>query len=152
LSGRKNKPSHKEQLTSEEQLTLLRKVAGSLGLEWDEGTPFETARLIHGALLGDYSWEKQIPLDDPIRQRHGATRRTRGRPRGSVSADITPLQALALHETDAKRFSWPRLADLLLNCKNHARHKWDSDCTVRLKMAALKLRTFRNQLRSNPTP
>lgn len=146
---KRNAPAPEDE---DEQIVLLRKVAGYLGLEWGARTPFETAKLIRGALLGDYSWDKQIAADD-LRASGGTRRkRGRGRPPGSTSADVSALQAFALRESDPKRWSWPKLADELLHCKAHKAHQWDSSCTVKLKMRVWKLRAFLKELQPKQTP
>jgi hypothetical protein len=71
------------------------------------------------------------------------------RPVGSVHNDGIALRALVLHESDPKRWPWPKAADALLDCKLHVEHVWDSDCTVRLKQAVVRLQTFVRELQSD---
>jgi len=72
----------------------------------------------------------------------------KGRPAGSVDHDGIALRALELHESDPKKWPWPKVADELLECKLHIEHVWDSDCTVRLKQAVVRLQTFVRELQS----
>ncbi len=75
----------------------------------------------------------------------------RGRPSGSTDCDSQAMLALAIHDSDSKYWTWPKLADWLLGCKIHERHAWDSDCTVRLKKTVYRLRAFIRELDSECT-
>lgn len=72
----------------------------------------------------------------------------KGRGVGSIDHDGIALRALELHESDPKKWRWPKVADELLNCKRHVEHVWDSDCTERLKQAVVRLQTFIRELQS----
>jgi hypothetical protein len=72
----------------------------------------------------------------------------KGRPAGSTDHDGIALRALELHESDPKKWPWPKVADELLGCKRHVEHVWDSDCTVRLKQAVVRLQIFVRELQS----
>jgi len=71
-----------------------------------------------------------------------------GRPAGSINHDGIALLAFELHESDPKKWTWPKVADELLNCKSHVEHVWDSECTVRLKKAVTRLQEFVQELQA----
>src|SRR5262249_27540795 len=131
---------------SEEQ---LRRLSNYFGLNWSERTSFETAKLIRGGLLGDHALEQIAPAF--ITEKNTSARRERGRPRGAMVPDLTPLRALAMHNSDPERWTFPRIADELLNCKMHAQHKWDDGCVAALKQSVSNLRKFlRDELQFDP--
>jgi hypothetical protein len=77
-----------------------------------------------------------------------------GRPTGAATADGLALVALELHESDPKKWSWPRIADEFCeHRKSHAPHGWDSPCTASLKQSVKRLQKFLRELESTkPAP
>jgi hypothetical protein len=73
----------------------------------------------------------------------------RGRPRGSNHFESVVVLALQLHDSNTKVWTWPKVADQLLNCKSHSAHEWDSECTATLKQAVTRLRVFLIELQSD---
>jgi hypothetical protein len=73
----------------------------------------------------------------------------RGRPKGSNDSDSMAVLALQLHDSNPKFWTWPKVADRLLDCKSHKAHSWDSECTAKLKQAVSRLRTFLEELQSD---
>jgi hypothetical protein len=73
----------------------------------------------------------------------------RGRPRGSSDFESVVVLALQLHDSNPKFWTWPKVADQLLNCKSHAAHKWDDACTARLKQAVTRLRAFLEEIEAD---
>ena len=70
----------------------------------------------------------------------------RGRPRGSNDFESVVVLALQLHDSNKKFWTWPKVADQLLNCKSHVAHKCDDECTARLKQAVTRLRAFLKEI------
>jgi hypothetical protein len=64
-----------------------------------------------------------------------------GRPVGSLACDECAVNALELHDSYPNEWTWPKLADELMECK-HTTHAWDSDCTARLKKSVERLRKY----------
>lgn len=73
----------------------------------------------------------------------------RGRPAGSRDSDNLTVLALQLHNSNKKLWTWPKVADRLLNCKLHEKHEWDSTCTVRLRQAVTQLKRFLQELQAD---
>jgi hypothetical protein len=73
----------------------------------------------------------------------------RGRPSGSSDFESVVVLALDLHDSDPKSWTWPKVADKLLNCKSHAAHKYDDECTAKLKQAVTRLRVFLKEIQSD---
>jgi hypothetical protein len=72
----------------------------------------------------------------------------KGRPAGSVDHDGIALRALELHESDPRKWTWPKVADELLNCKAHLKHDEHSNCTASMKQDVARLRAFLRELQS----
>jgi hypothetical protein len=69
-----------------------------------------------------------------------------GRPKGTIDHDESVLSAMELRDSDPKEFSWPKLADELLDCKVHNPHTSESECVDKLKKAVKRLRVFLQKL------
>ena len=72
-----------------------------------------------------------------------------GRPTGSSDCESIAVLALQLHDSDPRRWTWPKVTDQVLNCKSHAVHDSDSECTAKLRQAVTRLRTFLKELQSD---
>jgi hypothetical protein len=70
----------------------------------------------------------------------------RGRPAGVIDCDGHALDALVLHDSAPRLWTYPKLADVLLGCKAHKPHTSESDCTGKLKKAVERLRKFLREL------
>ncbi len=70
----------------------------------------------------------------------------RGRPKGTIDHDESVLLAMEYRNSDPREFSWPKLADMLLNCKIHNSHTSESECVDRLRKAVRRLRLFLREL------
>ena len=75
--------------------------------------------------------------------------RNPGRPIGSNDSESVVVLALQLHDSNPKQWTWPKVADRVLNCKLHTKHEWDSECTARLKQAVSRLQAFLKELQSD---
>jgi hypothetical protein len=66
-----------------------------------------------------------------------------GRPAGTMDCDGHALLALVLHDNNPNYWTWPKLADNLLSCKDGP-HRADCECGCvdRLKHSVGRLRTF----------
>jgi hypothetical protein len=73
----------------------------------------------------------------------------RGRPKGSSDSHSVTVLALQLHYSNPTRWTWPKVADQLLNCKLHTAHDSESSCTVTLKQAVTQLKRFLKELQSD---
>jgi len=73
----------------------------------------------------------------------------RGRPKGSSDSESVAVIALQLRDSNPKSWTWPKIADQLLNCKSHITHGWESDCTAKLKQSVTRLRAFLKELYSD---
>jgi hypothetical protein len=128
----------------------LRRIASYLGFDWKPTppTPLHAAKQVRGMVQRGWG-DEQIALYLDIYLLRSKGRR--GRPRATYDAESFALRALELHDSDPKAWTWPRIADRLLDCKSHKEHVWDSDCTLKLKKAAQRLRTFLAELQSEST-
>jgi len=82
-------------------------------------------------------------------ERWKSPEKRRGRPKVSSDSESLAVLALQLHDSNPKLWTWPKVADQLLNCKSHTPHEWDSECTARLKQAVARLRAFLKELQSD---
>jgi len=73
----------------------------------------------------------------------------RGRPKGSNDPENVTVLALQLHESNPKLWTWPKIADQLLNCKLHVAHEADSNCAVNLRQAVSQLKKFLKEMQSD---
>jgi hypothetical protein len=69
-----------------------------------------------------------------------------GRQVGSNDCNGLALRALELHESDLKRWTWPKVVDELKDCGCKGLHEWDSPCTKRIQKSARRLQEFLKEL------
>ena len=130
-------------------VSRCRRIASYLGhelpeYEWKSLSALGAARLIDTFIQNSESYETIALFMEMWRKPAPKL----GRPTGAIIPDGLALRALELHESDPKRWTWPKVADELLNCKVHATHNWESDCTDRLKKAVSRLQAFAKKLQS----
>ena len=126
----------------EERLALIRRIASYLGLPWNVSRSTLQATKQVRAMIQDGCCDEQIAL---FLDRYLGNQKS-GRPQGASIPDRTALRALELRDRDGSVWTWPKLADELLNCKAHPEHNNDSECASKLKQAVTRLRVFLKEL------
>jgi len=81
-------------------------------------------------------------IADYLKGLFSSQKRLGGRPRGAMDSDRRVLDAFVLHESDPRRWTWPKVADELLKCKIHKKHTSEDSCTRKLSKAGERLRAF----------